>query len=81
MSFVTTYRRLLLAGAAVVAIALGIVIFAAHDARHRILQALGPRTTVGSISLSYPTVTLHDVHVLDDLPGGAPPEDQPARDQ
>ena len=63
MSFVQERRRLLLAGAAVVAVALGVVIFAAHDAKHRILQALGPRTTVGSISLSYPTVTLHDVHV------------------
>ena len=77
MSFVTTYRRLLLAGAAVVAIALGIVIFAAHDARHRILQALGPRTTVGSISLSYPTVTLHDVHVAaSDAPGAWPADEE-----
>jgi hypothetical protein len=66
-------RRLLLAGAAVVAAMLGIVIFAAHDAKHRILQALGPRTTVGSISLNYPTVTLHDVHVAaSDVPGAWP---------
>ena len=66
-------RRLLLAGAAIVAVLLGIVIFAAHDARHRILQALGPRTTVGSISLDYPTVTLHDVHVAaSDAPGAWP---------
>jgi len=73
MGFVATYRRLLLVGAAIVAIALGGVIFAAHDARHRILQALGPRTTVGSISLSYPTVTLHDVHVAaSDAPGAWP---------
>ena len=77
MSFVTTYRRLLLAGAAIVAIALGIVIFAAHDARHRILQALGPRTTVGSISLDYPTVTLHDVHVAaSDAPGAWPADEE-----
>jgi hypothetical protein len=65
--------RLLLAGATVVAALLAIVIFAAHDARHRILQALGPRTTVGSISLNYPTVTLHDVHVAAaDAPGAWP---------
>ena len=82
MSFLAAYRRLLLAGAAVVAIALGVVIFAAHDARHRILQALGPRTTVGSISLNYPTVTLHDVHVAaSDTPGAWPsPEEFEARE-
>lgn len=66
-------RRLLLAGAAVAAGLLGIVIFAAHDAEHRILQALGPRTTVGSLSLNYPTVTLHDVRVAaSDAPGAWP---------
>ena len=55
------------------AVLLGIVIFAAHDAKHRILQALGPRATVGSISLNYPTVTLHDVHVAaGDAPGAWP---------
>ena len=81
MSFPAAYRRLL-AGAAVVALALGVVIFAAHDARHRILQALGPRTTVGSISLNYPTVTLHDVHVAaSDTPGAWPsPEEFDARE-
>jgi len=73
LSFLVAYRRLMLAGAAVVAFALGVVIFAAHDAKHRILQALGPRTTVGDITLSYPTVTLHDVHVAaDDRPGAWP---------
>ena len=66
MSFLAAYRRLLLAGAVGVALLLAGVIFAAHDARHRILQALGPRTTVSSISLNYPTVTLHDVHVAAD---------------
>ena len=73
MNRVVERRRLLLAGAAVVAVLLGIVIFAAHDARHRILQALGPRATVGSISLNYPTVTLHHVHVAaGDAPGAWP---------
>lgn len=73
MSWMAERRRWLLAGAAVVAVALGVVIFAAHDAKHRILQALGPRTTVGSISLSYPTVTLHDVRVAaSDTPGAWP---------
>ena len=38
----------MLAGAVGVAAALGVIIFAVHDAKHRILQALGPRTTVGS---------------------------------
>ena len=76
MRFAATYRRLMLAGAAIVAIALGGVIFAAHDAKHRILQALGPRTTVGSISLSYPTVTLHDVHVAASAAPGAWPADE-----
>jgi hypothetical protein len=70
-------RRWLLAGAAVAAVALGVVIFAAHDARHRILQALGPRTTVGSISLDYPTVTLRDVHVAaSDVPGAWPDREE-----
>jgi hypothetical protein len=73
MIFPMGYRRLMLAGAAVAAIALGVITFAAHDARHRILQALGPRTTVGSISLSYPVVTLHDVHIAaSDAPGAWP---------
>ena len=66
-------RRLLLAGAALAAVTLGIVIFAAHDAKQRILQALGPRASVGSISLSYPTVTLHDVHVAASEVAGAWP--------
>ena len=69
-------RRLLLAGAAVAALALAGVIFAAHDAKQRILQALGPRATVGSISLNYPTVTLHDVHIAADAASGAWPADQ-----
>jgi hypothetical protein len=76
LSLLQQRRRLLLAGAAVVAVALGGVIFAAHDAKHRILQALGPRTTVGSISLSYPTVTLHDVHVAAGDARGAWPADE-----
>ncbi len=76
MTFLAAYRRLLLAGAVVVAAALGGVIFAAHDARHRILQALGPRTTVGDITLSYPTVTLHQVHVAADATPGAWPSTQ-----
>ena len=76
MSFLAAYRRLLLAGAVGVALLLAGVIFAAHDAKHRILQALGPRTTVGSISLNYPTVTLHDVHVAADSAPGAWPSDK-----
>jgi len=63
----------MLAGAVGVAAALGVIIFAVHDAKHRILQALGPRTTVGSISLSYPTVTLRDVRVAADTSPGAWP--------
>ena len=82
MSWLVERRRLLMAGAAVVAVALGVVIFAAHDARHRILQALGPRTTVGSITLSYPSVTLRDVHVAaSDAPGAWPsPEEFEAKE-
>ena len=76
MSFVQERSRLLLAGAAVVATLLAGVIFAAHDAKHRILQALGPRTTVGSISLSYPTVTLHDVRIAASATPGAWPADE-----
>ena len=73
MNWVVERRRLLLAGAALAAVTLGIVIFAAHDAKQRILQALGPRASVGSISLSYPTVTLHDVHVAaSEVPGAWP---------
>jgi hypothetical protein len=59
----------MLAGAAIVAAVLGAITFAAHDAKYRILQALGPRTSVGSITLNYPVVTLHDVHIA---AGGAP---------
>jgi len=73
LSFLLAWRRLMLAGAAVVALMLGVITFAVHDARHRILQALGPRTTVGSISLSYPTVTLRDVRVAADPAPGAWP--------
>ena len=69
-------RRLLLASAAVVAALLAGVILAAHDAKHRILQALGPRTTVGSITLDYPTVTLHDVRVAADPAPGSWPSDE-----
>ena len=73
MSFLLAWRRLMLAGAAVVAVALGVITFAVHDAKHRILQALGPRTTVGSISLSYPTVTLRDVRMAAATAPGAWP--------
>jgi hypothetical protein len=67
----------MLVGAALVAVALGVVIFAVHDARHRILQALGPRTTVASISLSYPTVTLRGVHVAaSDVPVAWPSNEE-----
>ena len=77
MIFLTAWRRLMLAGAAVVAVALGVITFAAHDARHRILQVLGPRTTVGSISLNYPVVTLHDVHIAaSDAPGAWPADEE-----
>lgn len=69
-------RRLLLATAAVVAVLLAGVIFAAHDAKQRILAALGPRTTVGSITLDYPTVILNDVHVRADPAPGAWPTDR-----
>ena len=79
MNWLVERRRLLLAGAAVAAAALAGVIFAAHDAKHRILQALGPRATVGSISLNYPTVTLHDVKDVGDSVGKVrmppPPDD------
>ncbi len=73
MTFLVAWRRLMLAGATAVAVALGVITFAVHDAKHRILQALGPRTTVGSISLSYPTVTLRDVRVTADTTPGAWP--------
>ena len=77
MNPIVERRRLLLAGAAGVAVVLGGVIFATHDAKHRILQALGPRTTVGSISLNYPTVTLRDVHVAaSDVPGVWPADQE-----
>jgi hypothetical protein len=76
LNWVVERRRLLLAGATVAAVLLGIVIFAAHDAKHRILQALGPRATVGAITLNYPTVTLHDVHVAAGDAPGAWPADQ-----
>ncbi len=82
MSWLVERRRLLLAGAAVAAVALGVVIFAAHDAKYRILQALGPRTTVGAISLSYPSVTLRDVRIAaSDAPGAWPsPEEFDAKE-
>jgi len=70
------WRRLMLAGAAAVALLLGAATFAVNDAKQRILQALGPRTTVGSISLSYPTVTLRDVRIAADPAPGAWPADE-----
>jgi hypothetical protein len=73
LNLLAAYRRLLLAGAAAVAVLLGGAVFAVHDAKHRVLQALGPRTTVGSISLSYPTVRLRDVRVAADATPGAWP--------
>ena len=77
MNVFTAYRRLMLVGAAIVAVVLGAITFAGHDAKHRILQALGPRTTVGSISLSYPVVTLHDVHIAaSDVPGAWPANEE-----
>jgi hypothetical protein len=77
MTFLKAWHRLMLVGALIVAVLLGIVIFAVHDAKHRILQALGPRTTVGSISLNYPTVTLHDVRVAaSDAPGAWPADEE-----
>lgn len=77
MTFLKAWHRLMLVGALIVAVLLGIVIFAVHDAKHRVLQALGPRTTVGSISLNYPTVTLHDVHVgASDTPGAWPADEE-----
>ena len=65
----------MLAGVVVIVAAamLAVIAFAVHDAKRRILQALGPRTTVGSISLNYPTVTLHDVRVAADSTPGAWP--------
>jgi hypothetical protein len=77
MNVFSAYRRLMLVGAAIVAVVLGAITFAGHDAKHRILQALGPRTTVGSISLSYPVVTLHDVHVTaSDVRGAWPANEE-----
>ncbi|MEP6505126.1 MAG: DUF748 domain-containing protein [Betaproteobacteria bacterium] len=73
MTALLAYRRLLLAGAAVVAVILAVLTFAVHDAKARILQALGPRATVGDISLSYPKVTLRDVRIAADPARGAWP--------
>ncbi len=67
------WRPLLLAAALVAALSIAAVSFAVHDAKARILQALGPRATVGEISLSYPRVTLRDVRVAADPAPGAWP--------
>jgi hypothetical protein len=67
------WRRGLLAAAALVALVLAVLTFAVHDAKARILHALGPRTTVGAISLSYPDVTLRDVRIAADPTRGAWP--------
>lgn len=73
---------LMLAGAAVTAAMIAAIAVAAHDARARILQALGPRATVGSISLRYPVVALRDVRIAaDPAPGAWPaPEEFRARE-
>lgn len=70
------WRRLTLAGAAVVALALCVLDFAVHDAKARILHALGPRATVGDIRLDYPRVTLNDVRIAADPAPGAWPSDE-----
>ena len=67
-------RRWLLGAAAAVALLLAGLGFAVHDAKSRILQALGPRATVGEISLSYPRVTLRDVRIA--AQAGAWPADE-----
>jgi hypothetical protein len=76
MNSLAAWRRLMLAGAAAVAVVLGVITFAAHDARQRIVQALGPRATVGSISLNYPVVTLHDVRIAASAAPGSWPDNE-----
>jgi hypothetical protein len=67
----------MLAGAAVTAAMLAAIVVAMHEARARIVQALGPRATVGSISLRYPVVALRDVRIAGDpAPGAWPSPDE-----
>ncbi len=73
MTGLLAYRRTLLVLAAGVAVVLAVLTFAVHDAKARILQALGPRATVGEITLSYPQVTLRDVRIVADSTQGAWP--------
>jgi hypothetical protein len=67
------WQRLSLVAAVPAALALAAITFAVHDAKARILQALGPRATVGDISLSYPHVVLRDVRIAADPAPGAWP--------
>ncbi|MET0382455.1 MAG: DUF748 domain-containing protein [Burkholderiaceae bacterium] len=73
MTPMPAWRRALLALAAVVAVALAALTYAVHDAKARILQALGPRAEVGELSLGYPVVTLRDVRIAADPAAGAWP--------
>ena len=67
------WRRALVAAAIVAVAVLGALAYASHLAKTRILQALGPRATVGEITLGWPTVTLRDVHIAADATPGAWP--------
>ncbi len=66
-------RRALVAAAVVAVAVLGTLAWASHVAKARILQALGPRATVGAIELGWPGVTLRDVHIAADAAPGAWP--------
>ena len=77
MSKLLAWRRTLIASAAIAVAVLGALAWASHLAKTRILAALGPRATVGAITLGWPSVTLHDVHVAaDTTPGAWPSPDE-----
>ena len=63
MSLLQHSRRPLLVLVVSLAVLVGVSFYAVIDTKARILQALGPRASVGEISLSYPTVTLRDVRI------------------
>jgi len=71
------WGRALVAAALATSALLGALAWISHVAKGRILQALGPRATVGAIELGWPSVTLRELRIAaDPAPGAWPSPDE-----
>jgi hypothetical protein len=66
MRAVTPARLALLALAVLLVAVAGAWAWLVHEVEHRVLEALGPRATVGAIAYRYPTLVLEDVRITAD---------------